>query len=90
MTATYFDAGLASSQLVTQAESMGLKSHFMGGIVPEKIVESLNVTEHDVVCVIAIGKQGSTHDRDEEIVTRETAERSRREPSEVYLVNQTL
>jgi hypothetical protein len=34
MAETYFDVGLAASQLVTQVESMGLKAHFMGGIVP--------------------------------------------------------
>jgi len=90
MAETYFDVGLASSQLVTQVESMGLKAHFMGGIVPEKIREDLKVSEHEVVCVIALGKQGSTLDKDEAIVSRETAPRTRNSSGEVYVINSTL
>lgn len=90
MAATNFDVGLASSQLVTQVESMGLKAHFMGGIVPERISETLNVTEHDVVCVIAIGKQGRTEGQDEAIVTREKAPRTRNAPGDVYLIDSAL
>ena len=90
MAATYFDVGLAASQLVTQAESMGLKSHYMGGIVPEAIVETLSIKEHEVVCVIAIGKQGSTEGQDQTIVDRENLERTRNNPGDVYLIDKTL
>ncbi len=90
MSATYFDVGLAASQLVTQAESMGLKSHYMGGIVPEAIVETLSVQEHEVVCVIAIGKQGSTEGQDQAIVDRENLERTRNSSGDVYLVDRAL
>ena len=90
MAETYFDVGLASSQLVTQVESMGLKAHFMGGIVPEKITELLNVSEHAVICAIAIGKQGSTEGHEDGIVARERAPRSRNNPSDVYLIDATL
>ena len=90
MAETYFDVGLASSQLVTQVESMGLKAHFMGGIVPEKITELLKVSEHAVVCVIAIGKQGSTEGHEDAIVVRERAPRTRNSSSDVYLIDATL
>ena len=90
MAETYFDVGLASSQLVTQVESMGLKAHFMGGIVPEKIREDLKVSEHEVVCVIALGKQGSILGKDEAIVSRETSPRTRNNSSDVYVIDSTL
>ena len=90
MAETYFDVGLASSQLVTQVESMGLKAHFMGGIVPEKIIELLNVSEHAVICVIAIGKQGSTEGHEDAIVASERAARSRNNPSDIYLIDTSL
>ena len=85
--ATYFDVGLASSQLVTQAESMGLKAHFMGGIVPEAISEALRIQDHSVVCVIAIGKQGPITGQEPEIVTREQAPRTRKDAKDVYLID---
>ncbi len=88
--ATYYDLGLASMQLVIQAESMGLKSHFMGGILPEEIATLLNVTEHWVVCVIAVGKQGSIEGASEELVARETSARSRLSSEDTYRINQTL
>jgi len=90
MAETYFDVGLASSQLVTQVESMGLKAHFMGGIVPEKITELLNVSEHAVICVIALGKQGSTLGKNEAIVSREKAPRTRNSSSDVYVIDSAL
>ena len=90
MAETYFDVGLASSQLVTQVESMGLKAHFMGGIVPEKITELLNVSEHAVICVIAIGKQGSTEGHEGAIVARERAPRTRNSSSDVYVIDSAL
>ena len=87
MAATYFDVGLASSQLVTQAESMGLKAHFMGGIVPEAISEALRIQDHRVVCVIAIGKQGPITGQEPEIVAREQAPRTRKDAKGVYLID---
>jgi nitroreductase len=87
---TYFDLGLASMQLVIQAESMGLKSHFMGGIVAPEIEKSLNITDHWVVCVIAIGKQTSIASSSDELKARETAERTRLSADSVYSINQAL
>jgi nitroreductase len=88
--ATYYDLGLASMQLVIQAESMGLKSHFMGGIIHDEISKILNITDHWVVCVITVGKQGSIDQVSDELKTRETAIRSRVDSASAWSVNQRL
>lgn len=88
--ATYYDLGLASMQLVIQAESMGLKSHFMGGIIHDEISKILNITDHWVVCVITVGKQGSIDQVSDELQTRETASRSRVDSASAWSVNQRL
>ncbi len=88
--ATYYDLGLASMQLVMQAQSMGLHSHFMGGIVPQEIERILKITNHWVVCVIGIGKQASLEGASQDLVDRETAPRTRLEPGDVYSVNTPL
>ena len=85
---TAYDLGLASMKLTLQAESMGLKAHVMGGVERSVIEEILNSSNHFVMSVIAIGKQGSTAGQDEAIVTREKAPRERR--ADAYLINQTL
>lgn len=85
---TYFDLGLASMQLVIQAEAMGLKSHFMGGILHDEISSLLNVKDHWVVCVITVGKQASIEGFSEELISRETAERSRVLPEQAFRINQ--
>jgi len=85
--ATFFDAGLASSQLVTQAESMGLKAHYMGGILHDALTITVAASDRDVVCVIAIGKQGSLADQTEELIAREITPRSRQEPSAIYTID---
>jgi hypothetical protein len=58
--------------------------------VPQKITELLNVSEHAVICVIALGKQGSTLGKDEAIVSREKAPRTRNSSSDVYVIDSAL
>jgi nitroreductase len=77
-------------QMVIQAESMGLKSHFMGGIIHDEISQILNAQDHWVVCVIAVGKQGSIEQVSDELRARETASRSRVESASAWSVNQRL
>jgi hypothetical protein len=60
----------------------------MGGVERSVIEEILNSSNHFVMSVIAIGKQGSTAGQDEAIVTREKAPRERR--ADAYQLNQTL
>lgn len=88
--ATFFDVGLASMQMVLQAESMGLRSHFMGGILQEQILEILQANDFWVICVIAIGKQASIDGAAPEIVERELSVRSRFSPRHAYSINTKL
>ena len=88
--ATFYDAGIASSQLVTQVESMGLRAHYMGGIEHDALSITLNAVDRDVVCVIAIGKQGSLANQTEKLITRETTPRSRLEPSAIYAIDHKI
>lgn len=88
--ATFFDVGLASMQMVLQAESMGLRSHFMGGILQDQILEILQANDFWVICVIAIGKQASIDGAAPEIVERELSVRSRFSPGHAYSINTKL
>lgn len=85
---TAYDLGLASMKLTLQAESMGLKAHVMGGVDKSVIEQILGSTNHFVMSVIAIGRQGSTQGQDEAIVTREKAPRERR--TDAYQINEAL
>ena len=85
---TAYDLGLASMKLIMQSESMGLKSHVMGGIDRDKIAEILNATDHFVMVAIAIGKQAPLEGQDEAIITREQTPRVRKD--DAYLINKVL
>jgi nitroreductase len=74
---------LATSQIVFEAEAMGLKAHYMTGIHPEVIAELLGVEDHWVVCVIAVGQQAEIASVSEELQQRETAPRARKPLSEI-------
>ena len=88
--ATFFDAGIASSQLVTQVEAMGLKAHYMGGIEHDVLASAVNAVDRDVVCVIAIGKQGSLKNQTEKLVSREITPRSRLDPTAIYTIDHKI
>jgi nitroreductase len=79
----FYDAGLASAQIVFQAESMGLRAHYMGGFVQDKAQEVLQVPDVWVVCIIAIGKQGDVSNQPESIQERERLVRDRKDLSEI-------
>lgn len=88
--ATYFDLGLAAQQMVLQAESMGLRSHYMGGIVHDEISTILGADEFWVVCVIAIGMQGELESGTAETIEREQLKRTRKDSTAVYSVDSKL
>lgn len=88
--ATYFDLGLASQQLALQAEHMGLRAHYMGGIMHDEIAQLVGATDHWVVVVITIGLQGELEGNDEAIIERETAVRTRKPAAEIYQVDKPL
>lgn len=83
--ASFFNNGLATSQIVFEAEVMGLKAHYMTGIHPEAIGKLLEIDDHWVVCVIAVGKQAEIDGVSEELKQRETAPRTRKPLSDILL-----
>lgn len=83
--ASFFNNALATSQIVFEAEAMGLKAHYMTGIHPEEIANLLGVTDYWVACVIAVGRQAEIDGVSDELKERETAPRSRRPLSEILL-----
>ena len=83
--ASFFNNALATSQIVFEAEAMGLKAHYMTGIHPEEIASLLGVEDYWVACVIAVGKQADIDDVSDELKERETAPRSRKPLSEILL-----
>jgi nitroreductase len=87
---THFDVGLAASQLVTQSEAMGLKAHFMGGINHDVVSDIVGAKNREVICVIAIGKQGTIENHSPELVQREVEKRTRRDPSEIYSIDSKI
>ena len=88
--ATHFDVGLAASQLVTQTEAMGLKAHYMGGINHDIVSGIVGAKDREIICVIAIGKQGIIDNQSPELVQREVASRTRRDPSEIYSIDSKI
>ncbi|MDE0868034.1 MAG: nitroreductase family protein [Aquiluna sp.] len=87
---TFFDVGLAASQLVTQTEAMGLKAHYMGGINHDVVSDIVGAKNREVICVIAIGKQGTIENHSPELVQREVATRTRRDPAEIYSIDSKI
>ena len=81
----YYNAGLMSAQVVFEAESMGFKSHYMGGIVHDQIERILGVSGVWIVNVIAIGRQGDLASASPELQEREQAPRTRKELAEIIL-----
>lgn len=81
--AVFYDAGLASAQIVFQAETMGLKAHYMGGFTEADAQEVLQVPNVWIVNVMAIGKQGDVSVQSEPIQERERMVRVRKELTEI-------
>ena len=81
----FYNAGLASAQIVFEAESMGLKSHYMGGIIQDEIEKILGVSGVWIVNVIAIGRQGDVSQASEELQQRERSVRERKPLEDIIL-----
>lgn len=74
-----YDLGMAVGNMVTQAVSLGLVTHQMGGFVSDKARELLNIPEGYVpVAVIALGYPGSPDTLHPVLRERELAPRSRK------------
>lgn len=80
-----YDAGAAAENLCLQASSMGLMSHQMGGFDAEKVRGMLAIpARYDLMTVIAVGYAAELADLTGDVLTRETASRSRRPLGELF------
>ena len=81
----FHDLGLATSNLVTQATSLGLSTHQMGGFDIEAARERFGVPPGwEPVSVIALGYPGEAESLPEAMREREVAQR-RRKPLEAFV-----
>jgi nitroreductase len=83
--ASYFNNALATSQLVFEAEAMGLKAHYMGGVLHDEILRLVGVDDAWLTCVITIGAQGDASSVSEELKQRESTPRERKALSEIII-----
>src|ERR1700674_4701804 len=83
------DLGQATSNLVTQATSLGLSTHQMGGFNVEASRERFNVPAGwEPVSVIALGYPGDADTLPEPLREREMAQRQRK-PLEQFVFTST-
>ena len=87
---TFYDAGLASAFLALQTEALGLRAHFMGGINRDEIAEIVGAVNREVICVAAIGMQGTLENQSDELIKREQQVRTRKAPAEIYSVDSKI
>lgn len=81
-----YDAGLAASMMVVQAQELGLHTHHIGGLVREEILELLKLDEsYEVLTVIAVGKVAPAEELEGPAFEREVAPRVRLELDEIML-----
>lgn len=84
-TAWAHDVGLANANLLTQAVSMGIYGHLMGGIERANAEEMLAIdpAREEIVCFLALGYLASADTLAEPFRTRELSTRSRKPLAEV-------
>lgn len=81
-----YDAGLAASMMVVQAQELGLHTHQIGGLVREEIIELLKLDEtYEILTVIAVGKIAPAEELEGPAFEREVAPRVRLELDEIML-----
>jgi nitroreductase len=80
----FHDVGLAVGNLLSQATSMGLMVHQMGGFSVEKAKEKLAVPRgYEPVTMMAIGYHGNVDDLPEDLKSRELQTRVRKPLDEI-------
>jgi nitroreductase len=73
------DLGLATAHLILEGESLGLRTHAMAGILPDRIREVFGVPEEfEPVTALAIGRPGDPESLPEPLLAREKAPRERK------------
>jgi len=81
-----YDAGLAASMMVVQAQELGLHTHHIGGLVREEILELLKLdSNYEILTVIAVGKVAPAEELESAAFEREVAPRVRLELDEIML-----
>ena len=83
--ASYFNNALATAQIVLEAEAIGLKSHYMGGIDHEEILKIFGIEDAWVTCVISIGALGDPSEASKALQKREATPRERKALSEIVV-----
>lgn len=86
ITGRKYDAGLAASMMLVQAQELGLHTHHIGGLVREEIVALLKLDESfEVLNVIAVGRIAPAEELEGPAYEREIAPRARLELDEIML-----
>jgi nitroreductase len=80
----FHDVGLATENLVLQAQAMGLVVHQMAGFLPDRARELLQIPAgQEPLTMLAIGYPGDVNDLPERLRARESAPRSRKPLSDI-------
>jgi nitroreductase len=80
---SFYDAGMAVGNLVTQATALGLVTHQMGGFHADKAREAFAIpVGYEPITVIALGYPGDHETLPEDLRERERAPRSRKPQQE--------
>lgn len=75
----YHDVGLATQNMVIQAQALGLACHQMGGFDQQRARDELQIPAgHDPVTAIAIGYPGTLADLDPSLHERQQGARTRK------------
>jgi len=81
-----FDAGLAVNALTTQAQSMGLHTHQMGGFSKSKVKEVFSLPDNvEPIVLISVGKVTDPSHLPQALLERELAPRVRKPLSELMI-----
>ena len=80
-----YDTGAAAQNLCLQASSMGLSAHQLGGFNADKARATFNIpAQFTLMAMISVGYPVSESAIPEDLLARETAERSRRGLGELF------
>lgn len=83
-----YDTGAAAENLCLQASSMGLMAHQMGGFDADKARETFAIpVQYIPMAMVSIGYAADITTLEGEVLTRETAARSRRPLNELFFAN---
>ena len=81
-----YDAGLAASMMLVQAQELGLWTHHLAGIVRDEIKEILQLDDNlDLLVLIAVGKIAPADQLEGPAYEREVAPRVRLELDEIMI-----